>query len=106
VAPLETAVEQWALLDGLRALGDFAIVFAIAILPWLLVVGLVLYVIVRLIRRRSRAKERPPSTDQSSARPPEGAGQGTAHLAQRQSPRDGASTVRYSHEKADRHGRP
>jgi hypothetical protein len=65
--PRETArraVE--ALLDGLRALGDIAIVFAIAILPWLLVVGLVLYAIVRLIRRRSRAKESHPAADQSS----------------------------------------
>lgn len=57
--PLETvrhAVE--ALLDGLRGMGNFLIFFAIAILPWFLVLGLVIWGIVRLIRWRVRASRR------------------------------------------------
>jgi hypothetical protein len=52
--PAETtrrAVET--LLDGLRGFGDFAIFFAIAILPWLAAVGLVVFILVRLIRWRA-----------------------------------------------------
>jgi hypothetical protein len=37
------------LVATLRGLGDALIFFAIAVLPWLLVVGLVLYVAVRLV---------------------------------------------------------
>jgi len=56
--PAETArraVET--LLDGLRGFGDFVIFFAIAILPWLLAIGLVVFVIVALIRRRRRGRQ-------------------------------------------------
>jgi hypothetical protein len=47
-----------ALLDGLRGFGNFAIFFAIAILPWLLVVGLVIFLIVALVRWRGRVRRR------------------------------------------------
>jgi hypothetical protein len=53
--PAETArraVEM--LVDGLRGLGDFAIFFAIAILPWLAAIGLVIFVAVLLVRWRTR----------------------------------------------------
>jgi chemotaxis protein histidine kinase CheA len=55
--PLETArraVET--LVDGLRGLADLTIFFAIAVLPWLLAVGLVLFFVVRLARLRSRLR--------------------------------------------------
>jgi hypothetical protein len=55
--PAETArraVE--ALLDGLRGFGDFLIVFAIAILPWLAAIGLVVFLVVRLVRWRARVR--------------------------------------------------
>ena len=44
------------LLEGLRGFGDFAIFFAIAILPWLLVIGLVILLIVVFIRWRARVR--------------------------------------------------
>ena len=44
------------LLDGLRGFGNFAIFFAIAILPWLLAIGLVIFVIVAFIRWRTRVR--------------------------------------------------
>jgi len=47
-----------ALLAGLRGFGDFLIFFAIAILPWLILVVLVILVVVWLIRRRVRASSR------------------------------------------------
>jgi hypothetical protein len=46
------------LLDGLRGFGDFAIFFAIAILPWLLAIGLVILLIVVLIRWRARVRRK------------------------------------------------
>ena len=46
------------LLDGLRGFGDFAIFFAIAILPWLLAIGLVIFMIVVLIRWRARVRRK------------------------------------------------
>jgi hypothetical protein len=55
--PAETtrrAVET--LLDGLRGFGDFAIFFAIAILPWLAALSLVLFILARLIRWRARVR--------------------------------------------------
>jgi hypothetical protein len=55
--PAETArraVET--LLDGLRGFGDFVIFFAIAILPWLLTIGLVVILALVLIRRRRRGR--------------------------------------------------
>lgn len=55
--PAETmreAVE--ALLAGMRDLGDFAIFLVIAVLPWLLAVGLVLFAIVRFIAWRTRVR--------------------------------------------------
>jgi hypothetical protein len=55
--PAETvrrAVE--ALLDGLRGFGDFLIVFAIAVLPWLAALGLVVFLVVRLVRWRARVR--------------------------------------------------
>ena len=57
--PVETArraVET--LVDGLRGFGDFLIFFAIAILPWLAAIGLVIFLLVRLVRWRSRARSR------------------------------------------------
>jgi hypothetical protein len=44
------------LLDGLRGFGDFAIFFTIAILPWLLAIGLVIFLIVVFIRWRARVR--------------------------------------------------
>jgi len=40
--------------DSLRALGDFLIFFAIAILPWVIVGGLLIYGIVRFVLWRVR----------------------------------------------------
>jgi hypothetical protein len=47
-----------ALLNGLRGFGDFAIFFAIAILPWLLVIGAVVALIVVFFRWRGRVRRR------------------------------------------------
>jgi hypothetical protein len=47
-----------ALLDGLRGFGDFAIFFAIAILPWLMVIGAVVALIVVFFRWRGRVRRR------------------------------------------------
>jgi hypothetical protein len=66
--PVETArraVET--LLDGLRGFGDFLIFSAIAILPWLLAIGLVIFILVRFIRWRSRGRR---ASDQASGEPP------------------------------------
>jgi hypothetical protein len=55
--PAETArraVE--ALVDGLRGFGDFLIFFAIAVLPWLVAIGLVVLLGVSLLRWRIRAR--------------------------------------------------
>jgi hypothetical protein len=55
--PAETArraVET--LVDGLRGFGDFAIFFAIAVLPWLVAMGLVVLLLVALVRWRVRAR--------------------------------------------------
>ena len=54
------------LLDGLRGFGDFAIFFAIAILPWLLAIGLVIFLIVSFIRWRTRVRR----NRQAKAAPP------------------------------------
>jgi hypothetical protein len=58
--PAETAREALeTLIDNARNLSDFLIFFSIAILPWLALIGLVVYGIVRLIQwqaRRGRAK--------------------------------------------------
>jgi hypothetical protein len=62
--PAETvrrAVE--ALLAGLRGFGDFLIFFAIAILPWLILVLLVIWVVVWFVRKRVRASDKK-STDE------------------------------------------
>ena len=51
-----------SLLDNARNLSDFLILFSIAILPWLALIGLVVYGIVRLVQwgtRRGRAKDAP-----------------------------------------------
>jgi len=55
--PAETArraVET--LLDALKGFGDFSIIFAIVVLPWLAAIGLVVFLIVRLVRWRGRAR--------------------------------------------------
>jgi hypothetical protein len=55
--PAETVrVAFEALLGGLRGFGNFLIFFAIAMLPWLLLLALVIYVVVRLVRWRTRAR--------------------------------------------------
>jgi hypothetical protein len=46
-----------ALLSGLRGFAEFLIFFAIAILPWLLLILLVVGVLVWFVRRRSRSKK-------------------------------------------------
>jgi hypothetical protein len=55
--PAETArraVET--LVDGLRGFGDFLIFFAIAVLPWLVAIGLVFLLLVVLVRWRVRVR--------------------------------------------------
>ncbi len=55
--PAETfrgAVET--LLNSLRGFADFLIVFVIAILPWLAVIGLIWWVVARVVRKRRERK--------------------------------------------------
>jgi hypothetical protein len=53
--PAETVRRAWeALLSSLRGFGDLAIIVGIAILPWLVVIGLVVFGIVRFVRWRTR----------------------------------------------------
>jgi hypothetical protein len=58
------------LLDGLRGFADFAIFFAIAVLPWLVVIGAVLVAIVLLVRWRSRARRARQATGETAADEP------------------------------------
>jgi Flp pilus assembly protein TadB len=54
--PAETVRRAFdALVDGLQGFGNFLIYFAIAILPWLLLIVLIVYVIVRVVLWRTRA---------------------------------------------------
>jgi hypothetical protein len=46
-----------ALVAALRGFGDFLIFFAIAVLPWLLGLAVVIYVVVRLVLWRVRARQ-------------------------------------------------
>lgn len=55
------------LLDGLRGFGDFAIFFAIVILPWLAAMGLVIFLIVLLVRWRARARRARRASGESTA---------------------------------------
>jgi hypothetical protein len=65
--PLETARRALeTLVDAVRGFGDFFIFFAIAILPWLLLLGLAIFVIVRLVTWRTRARRK---KDESDAEP-------------------------------------
>jgi hypothetical protein len=65
--PAETARRAVStLLDGLRGLGNFSIIFAIAILPWLAAIGLVIFLIVRLIGWRARVRR----ARQATSEPP------------------------------------
>jgi hypothetical protein len=51
--PAETARRAIdALMDGLQGFGDFLIFFAIAVLPWLVAIGLVVLLLVALVRWR------------------------------------------------------
>jgi hypothetical protein len=43
--------------DSLRGFADFLIVFVIAVLPWLVVVGLVWWVVARIVRKRRVRKQ-------------------------------------------------
>jgi len=66
--PVETArraVE--ALADGLRGFGDFLIFFAIALLPWLLLLALAIYVTYRLVRWLTRRRRERRAPDQPEA---------------------------------------
>jgi Flp pilus assembly protein TadB len=55
--PAETARRAVdTLADGLRGFGDFLIFFAIAVLPWLVAIGLVFLLLVVLIRWRVRVR--------------------------------------------------
>lgn len=57
--PLETVRRAFdALLNGLRGFADFLIFFVIALLPWLLLVLLALYIVWRIIRRLTGRKEK------------------------------------------------
>jgi hypothetical protein len=59
--PAETVREaQDALVDGAQGLADFVLFFGIAVLPWLLALGLGLYLLYRFVRwtvRRRRARQ-------------------------------------------------
>ena len=55
------------LLAGLRGFGNFAIFFAIAILPWLAAIGLAIFLIVVLIRWRGRARRARQATGEDAA---------------------------------------
>lgn len=46
-----------ALVNSLRGFADFLIVFVIAVLPWLVVVGLVWWVVARIVRKRRVRKQ-------------------------------------------------
>jgi hypothetical protein len=66
--PVETArraVE--ALADALRGFGDFLIFFAIAVLPWLLLLVLAVYVVYRLARWLTRRRRKEPITEEPEA---------------------------------------
>jgi len=66
--PAETARRGvTALVDGLKSFGDFAIFFAIAILPWLVAFGLVIFLIVILVRWRARARRAKRATRKASS---------------------------------------
>jgi hypothetical protein len=55
--PAETARRAVdTLLDGLRGFADFLIVFAIAVLPWLVALGLIALLVVALARWRIRVR--------------------------------------------------
>lgn len=56
-----------ALLGGMRDFGDFAIYFVIAVLPWLLVAGLVVVAVVKLVQWRARVRRERQSTGAGSA---------------------------------------
>ncbi len=71
--PAETARRGvTALVDGLKGFGDFAIFFAIAILPWLIAVGLVIFLIVLLVRWRARVRRAKRATGEPSPKDPAG----------------------------------
>jgi hypothetical protein len=66
--PVETArraVE--ALADALRGFGDFLIFFAIAVLPWLLLLALAVYVVYRLARWLTRRRRKKPTAEEPEA---------------------------------------
>ncbi len=66
--PAETARRAvTALVDGLKGFGDFAIFFAIAILPWLVACGLVIFLIVILVRWRARVRRAKRATRKASS---------------------------------------
>ncbi|MBN1429994.1 MAG: DUF4349 domain-containing protein [Anaerolineae bacterium] len=61
--PAETVRRSWdALLRSLRNFGDFIIRFSIAVLPWLIVIGLVLFGVVRFVISRARKGQENPSS--------------------------------------------
>ena len=65
--PAETARRAIeALVDGLRGFGNFLIFFGIAILPWLVALGLVVLLIVSLVRWRRRVRRARQSGSMSS----------------------------------------
>ncbi len=56
--PAETfkrAVEN--LVDSLQGFADFMIVFSIAVLPWLVILGLIVWIVVAVVRRRRSKKQ-------------------------------------------------
>ena len=66
--PAETARRAvTALVDGLKGFGDFAIFFAIAILPWLAALGLGILVIVLLVRWRARVRRAKKAAEKPAA---------------------------------------
>jgi len=58
-----------ALLDGLRGFANFAIFFAIAVLPWLVLIGAVVIGIVLLVRWRSRARRAKQAAEEPAEKP-------------------------------------
>jgi hypothetical protein len=57
--PAETVRRAFdALVNGLQGFGNFLIYFAIAVLPWLLLIVLIVYLVVRLVLWRTRASRK------------------------------------------------
>jgi hypothetical protein len=68
--PAETARQALeTLVDSLRGLGDFMLFFAIAVLPWMAALGLVVYGVVRFVLWRVRVSREKRAAEEQSPDP-------------------------------------